>query len=83
MADGPDDLRARLAVLEQIAKETHETLAELRTDMRALGGEMRQGFAEMRNLRRDVRSDYRWLQCSAASAPLWNDDFLTDAAMKP
>ena len=43
----PPDMEARVAVLEEIAKGTKEALAELR--------------AEMRALRTEQRTDYRWM----------------------
>ena len=42
-----DDMPARVAVLEQIARNTEAMLAEIRTDMR--------------EFRKDLRSDFRWL----------------------
>ena len=53
-----NDIPERVAVLEQIARETHETLVDLRSDMRT---EFRELRSEFRELRRDVRSDFRWL----------------------
>jgi hypothetical protein len=68
MDDAPNDLPARVAVLEHIAKETGESIADLHTEMRqgfAMRAEMRQGFAdlrtEMRLIRTDARSDFRWM----------------------
>lgn len=65
----PDDLPTRVAVLEQIARNTEKTLGELRADMRAgftdVRSEMRAGFADMhaefRAVRAEAKSDYRWL----------------------
>lgn len=58
MSDTPNDLPTRVAVLEQIAKDTQLALVDLRT-------EVRQGFAdlraEMRQMRTEARTDYRWL----------------------
>lgn len=52
------DMEARVAVLEQIAKETKEAIAGLRTDLRADMADLR---SEVRNLRSEQRTDYRWL----------------------
>jgi len=49
-----EDMEARVAVLEQIAKDTKDVLVELKLDMR----EMRQ---EMREMRQDQRNDFRIL----------------------
>jgi hypothetical protein len=49
-----DDLPSRVAVLEQIARETHEAIMDLRAEMRALRG-------ELAALRAEARADYRWL----------------------
>lgn len=51
-------VEARVAVLEQIAKDTRDTLASLRTDFRA---DIASLTTEMRALRTDQRNDYRWL----------------------
>jgi hypothetical protein len=48
MNDTPNDMPTRVAVLEQIAKETRDALTDLRT-------EMRQGFADLRTEMRAVR----------------------------
>ncbi len=64
---GPDDpgVEARVAVLEQIAKDTRDSIADMRTEMRqgfaGMRTEMRDIRTEMVDLRRDARSDYRWL----------------------
>ena len=47
MPDPTNDVSPRLAVLEEIAKGTKEALADMR--------------AEIRALRADQRSDFRWL----------------------
>ena len=47
MPDPTNDVLPRLAVLEEIAKATKDALIDLRTEMRAL--------------RADQRSDFRWL----------------------
>lgn len=47
MPDPTNDVLPRLAVLEEIAKTTKDALIDLRTEMRAL--------------RADQRSDFRWL----------------------
>lgn len=56
-----NDIPERVAVLEQIARETHETLGNLRTEFRDLRTEFRDLRSEFRDLRSDVRSDFRWL----------------------
>jgi len=63
------DMEARVAVLEQIAKDTREALVSLRTDLRGdvadlrteMRGSMTDLRAEMRALRSEQRIDYRWL----------------------
>lgn len=62
-------MEARVAVLEQIAKETRDALAGLRTDLRAEVGGLRTEMTAMRTelkgeiagLRSDGRTDFRWL----------------------
>ena len=53
----PNDIPARVAVLEEIARQTRETMADLRTDLRQSFADLR---AEIRDLRSESRSDYRW-----------------------
>ncbi len=67
---------ARVAVLEQIAKETREALAGLRSDLRSEIGGLRSEIGGLRSemiamrtelkgeiagLRNDARGDFRWL----------------------
>ena len=52
------DMEARVAVLEQLAKDTKDTLANLRTDFRA---DITSLTTEMRGIRSEQRADYRWL----------------------
>jgi hypothetical protein len=59
MGDAPNDVPARVAVLEHIAKETKESIADLRTETRDLRTEMRQDFADMRAEMRDQRTEMR------------------------
>ena len=69
MSDTPNDMPTRVAVLEQITKETRDALTDLRTEVRQgftdMRSEMRQGFADMRAetraIRSEARTDYRWL----------------------
>jgi hypothetical protein len=58
--DGPHDpeMEARVAVLEQIAKDTREALTGIRSDLRS---ELSGVRGEMRDLRNDQRSDFRTL----------------------
>jgi hypothetical protein len=61
----PDDLPTRVAVLEQIARNTERTLGEMRAEFADVRTEMRAGFADMRAefraVRAEAKSDYRWL----------------------
>lgn len=50
----PNDLSARVTVLEEIASATKQILADKRI-------EMRESRAEMRDLRAEHRNGYRWL----------------------
>jgi hypothetical protein len=60
-----DDMPSRVAVLEQIARETHDAIGELRAEMQALradiAAEMRATRADMAAMRAEARADYRWL----------------------
>jgi hypothetical protein len=44
----PDDMEARLRVLEEIAAGTKAIVAEIRADQRAMRAEMTAGFASVR-----------------------------------
>jgi hypothetical protein len=69
MSDTTSDIPARVAVLEQIARDTRDNLAEMRSEMRQGFAEMRTEMremrtefqTEMRGMRSDMRSDFRWL----------------------
>lgn len=52
------DLAARVAVLEQIAKDMKDGLAGIRAEMREMRTDLR---AEVRDLRGAMRTDCRWL----------------------
>jgi predicted phage gp36 major capsid-like protein len=54
MSDTTSDIPARVAVLEQIAKDTRDTIAALRDEVRTELGEVR---ADMRGLRDEVRTE--------------------------
>ena len=60
---GPHDpgMEARIAVLEQIAKDTRDSIADLRGIRGDIQGFRKEVADEIRDLRRDARSDYRWL----------------------
>jgi hypothetical protein len=45
----PDDMEARLRVLEEIAASTKAILAEMRADQRAMRSEMTAGFTSLRS----------------------------------
>jgi hypothetical protein len=53
-----DDLPSRVAVLEQIARDTATALADIRTELRGLRTELRE---DLRDIRQAQRSDFRWL----------------------
>lgn len=59
------DLHTRVAILEQIAKDTKEGLAGLRSDGRDwrsdVRGELRDLRSEMRDVRGDMQTSFRWL----------------------
>lgn len=54
----PNDLPARVAVLEEIARGTKSALERIE---RRLDGMATDQNAEFRSLRSDMRSDFRWL----------------------
>lgn len=58
-------MEARVAVLEQIAKTTSETLKEIRDDLRSMRADQRADMAALRTeiagLRRDGTSAAKWL----------------------
>jgi hypothetical protein len=54
----PNDLSSRVAVLEQIARDTATALADIRTELRGLRTELRE---DLRDIRQAQRSDFRWL----------------------
>jgi hypothetical protein len=71
-----DDMPSRVAVLEQIARETLVALQDLRAEIRGLRTDMQAGFAAQRSdmlgevhglrgelgaQRTESRADYRWL----------------------
>jgi len=61
-----NDIPARVAVLEQIAKDTRDILVEMRADMRETRAEMRGLRADMtqgfNNIRGEVRGDIQGLR---------------------
>jgi hypothetical protein len=75
MDSAPNDLPPRVAVLEQIAKETRENIADLRTEMRQSladsRAEMRQGFADLRTEMRqgfaEMRAEMRVMTSAGCS----------------
>jgi BMFP domain-containing protein YqiC len=54
-----DDVAARVAVLEQIARDTATTLGEIRDDIRGMRSEMR---AEVQGLRGELHDEMRSLR---------------------
>jgi hypothetical protein len=60
-----DELPSRVAVLEQMARDTEATLADIRSEVRELRGEtraeLREIRGEIRDLRNAARSDFHWL----------------------
>ena len=51
-------VESRVAVPEQIAKETHEAIADLRAELRLFRSDMNAGF---NRLDIEARADSRWL----------------------
>jgi len=58
----PEDDHARVAVLEQIAADTRQTLQEIRADIRDLRNDLR---SDIRDLRTELRTEIRDLRGEA------------------
>lgn len=51
-------IEPRVAVLEQITKQTHEALIDLRAECRSVRTDL---TAELRAMRSETRTEFRWL----------------------
>jgi hypothetical protein len=55
LVDGPGGLEPRVAVLEEIARATRETLADIRSELRCIRGELVSIRTDVADLRTEVR----------------------------